>query len=211
MSFENVPIIRDLNGTRLRIASGGTFLEDLGSIHLLGFGIGAIPIVTGLTSVTEKMGHIHRSLFTFTNMVITTTDGTTNGAQGSQKIYTFPRGLILILGGTANLTITGDGTGVINTAVVVGAVGSVAPANDATLTSTEANMIPSTASTLTAGAGVTKGRGVTQTYFDNTTNTNSTQLSANLNFAMPDASSTANGTITVTGTVEICWINLGDN
>lgn len=211
MSFENTLIVHDKNGTRLRIANGGTLQQEAGSLHLTTSGIGAIPVVTGLTGV-ERVGTMHRTILTLVAVPVATADHTTAGAQGTLALYTFPRGNILFVGGSTNLTITADGTGVTTGASVVGSVGTVAPgAGDATLTSTEANLIPSTAATLTLLAGVMKGRGVTQTFFDNTTTTASTQMTANLNFGIPDAGTTAAGVITVSGTIELVWVNLGDN
>lgn len=206
-----------MSGGQETVAAGGvlqidgTMNEGSGATKTTAKGIGTLTVAAGITSVAENVGTLHRTIITLTGLVVSTTDNTTNGAQGHQTLYTFPRGNILFLGGSTNLTTLGDGVGVAATAAVVGAVGSVAPATDATLTSTEADFIPSTAGTLTASAGVLKGRGVTSKYFDNTTTTNATQLAANLNLAVPDAGTSANGSITVTGTIELLWLSLGDN
>lgn len=210
-------IQRDANGNREVYGSGSVRVSEAGSKSLTTVGIGVSPLGVMSTApgtvniVEERDATLHRTVITLTNVVVPTTDGTTNGSQGNLPAYTFPRGLIEFLGAVLNLTIVGDGTGVISTAAVVGALGTVAAANDATLTSTEANLAPSYAGTLAAGAGVIKSKGVTSTFFDNTTFTNATQLAALLNFAMPDASSTANGTITVSGTITMNWFNHGDN
>lgn len=210
-------IQRDSNGNREVYGSGSVRVNEAGSKLLTTVGVGVSPLGTMSTAVgavnivEERDATLHRTVLTLTNVVVATVDATTSGAQGNLPLYTFPRGLIEIFGAVSNLAIVGDGTGVINTAAVVSSIGTVVPAVDATLTSTEANIAPSYAGTLTAGAGVVKSKGVTSTFFDNTTFTNATQLAAFLNFAMPDASSTANGTITVSGTITINWFNHGDN
>lgn len=167
---------------------------------------GSAPSVNGLSIYEGGAGPFRQTKFVLNNMVVATTDNTTNGAQGSQKIYDFPAGAILVHGGAAKLTITG-GAGLTATAAVVWAVGTVAPAADATLTSTEANIIPSTAATLssstnTASAVTATAAGILDG--------SSTAIDALLNFAVPDAGSSANSTITVTGEIVITWIQLGD-
>lgn len=209
---------QEANGSKYTVGNKGVFCHESGGRMLTTDGIGSCAAlgtptqIPGTVSIVEeKIAQVHRTILTLTNVVVPTVDATTNGAQGTWLAYLFPRGLIEIFGATDNLTIAGDGTGITATSAVVSSVGSVVAATDATLTSTEADMIPSFAATLVASAGVVKGLGQTSKFFDNTTNTNATQLTANLNFACPDAGSTANGTITVNGTITINWFNHGDN
>lgn len=205
------PAIRhELNGNQQTFGAGSTLNYEPGHLITTSEGIGT-ALVDAAVVVLESLKTLHRTLFTFTAKVIATVDHTTNGGNATLPLYTFPRGNIQILGASSNLALTGDGTGVTTTAAVVGAIGTVVAASDATLTSTEANIIPSTVCTLTASAGVMKGKPTTALSVDNTTTTNSTQMTANLNFAIPDAGSTAAGTITVTGTLEIIWANYGDS
>lgn len=146
--------------------------------------------------------------FTFTAQSVTTTDATTAGAHGNLKFYTFPEGNVAVLGAVSNLTIARVGTAITTTAAVVSSVGTVAASNaDATLTSTEANVIPSTAGTLNAGAGTVKGESTAVVVIDGTT----TAGDLFLNFAMPDASSTGNDALLVSGTVKVAYLVLGDN
>lgn len=201
----------DQGGNREVVAFGGILLFENGAVELTQSGVGAIVPATGLALTNERRGTVHRTQLTLTAVPIATVDHTTNGAQGTLPLYTFPRGDILVLGSTMNLTTVGDGTGITTTSALVGAIGSVVPATDTTLTSTEADFVTSTTGTLVASAGAFHGLSAASKLFDNTTNTNATQLAANLNIATPDAGSTANGTVTVSGTIELCWINLGDN
>jgi hypothetical protein len=165
---------------------------------------------TGVTVVESGDTAFKKTVLTFTNASIAMVDATTAGSHGSLKVYTFPAGLISYQGGTTNLTIARVGTAITTTAAVVGAVGTATVGtDDDTLTDLEADLIPSTASTLTAGAGVTKGKYAVapQVPFDGT----ATAKEAYLNFAIPDAGSTGNDALLVNGTITIVWSNLGDN
>ena len=74
------------------------------------------------------------------------TDATTAGSHGKQKIVTLPQGLVLVAGAITDLTIARVGTAITATAAVVSALGTTGTATaDSTLTTTEANIIASTA------------------------------------------------------------------
>ena len=160
-------------------------------------------------AATETPGAL-KTVLTLDKVVVTMTDATIAGSHGSLKLYDFPACNLLFLGGSCDLTLTAGAGGITNTAAVVAAVGTttVSTAN-ATLSTTEADLIPSTASTLSDGAGTTKGKTVTAgvVVFDGT----ATAKDAGLNFAVPRAGSTADDTLTVSGTVTLVWSNLGDN
>lgn len=165
---------------------------------------------TGVTVVESGDAALKKTVLTLTNVSVTMTDATIAGSHGSLKVYDFPAGLLSYIGGTTNLTIARVGTAITATAAVVGSVGTVTVGTDNdTLTTTEADLIPSTASTLTAGAGVTKGKYAVapQVPFDGT----ATAIDAFLNFAIPDAGSTGNDALLVNGTITLVWSNLGDN
>lgn len=161
-------------------------------------------------AVAEKGdGVIHKSVFTLTALSITMTDADTAGCHGGHKVYDFPAGLIRILGATMDLTTTAGAGGIGDTAALIGSLGSVAVATDnAALTSTEADVIPSTAGTLTAGAGTLKGKATISQ--DITLDGTSTAADLYLNLAVPAADSTANDTVAVSGTITILWASLGD-
>lgn len=158
--------------------------------------------------VNETVGTI-RTTLQLSGAVVTMTDATTAGCHGSVKLYDFPACNLLFLGATCDLTVTAGTGGIADTAAVVAAIGTAAVSTaDATLTTTEADLIPSTAATLTAGAGAAKGKTLTAgvVVFDGTT----TAKDAYLNFAVPDAGSTGNDTLIVSGTITLVWSNLGD-
>ena len=159
--------------------------------------------------VVDESGGAIRTVLKLDKLVITMTDATTAGCHGSVKLYDFPACNLLFLGATCDLTVTAGTGGIADTAAVVAAIGTAAVSTaDATLTTTEADLIPSTAATLTAGAGAAKGKTLTAgvVVFDGTT----TAKDAYLNFAVPDAGSTGNDTLIVSGTITLVWSNLGD-
>jgi hypothetical protein len=168
--------------------------------------VGAVAGV-GVT-VQEKTG-LFRTVITLTNISVPTVDATTNGAAGSLKVYDFPEGNLVFFGATSDITISRVGTNLTATAAVVAGVGTVAAAADVTLTGTEQDLVPSTVATLTAGAGVFKGKSLTAgiAVLDGT----ATAKDAYLNFAVPDAGSAGNDALLVNGTITILWANAGDN
>lgn len=160
---------------------------------------------TGVTAA-EKSIVPNKTILTV-NQLITMTDAGASGNSGSILLYTFPAGNIQIVGAVANLSLTAGAGGISDTAALVSALGSVAAAADATLTSTEANIIPSTVSTLTGGVGAMNAESTAPVTLNGTV----TPAVCRLNAAVPDADSTANDTVLAVGTVELTWFNLGDN
>ena len=162
---------------------------------------------TGLTAI-QGAGVIQTVQIPLSALAVTMTDATTAGSHGSKKVFTFPAGNIQVTGATTDLTIARVGTALTATSAVVGSLGSVTVSTaDATLTSTEANIIPSTAATLTSGAGVFDGNSTASVTLNGTV----TPVDVYLNFATPDAGSTGNDALTVNGNIYITYVNLGDN
>lgn len=168
------------------------------------------PLGTGGTGVvvTQRVPQVITTTLTLSGLAVTMTDAGAAGCHGSAPLLTFPEGNIVILGAVTDLAIVAGAGGIGDTAAVVGAIGSTATATDnATLTSTEANIVPSTAGTLTDGAGNVDGQSTAPVTLDGT----ASAAVARLNLAVPDADSSASDTLTVTGTVTITWLNTGDN
>jgi hypothetical protein len=166
---------------------------------------------TGVTAA-EAAGAIHQTVLTVSALSVTMTDATTAGSHGSQKIYDFPAGLIQVLGCTTDLAIARVGTAIGATAAVVGSVGTATVGTDnATLTGTEADILPSTAATLTAGAGALDGQSTATEMAAGVWDGTATAKDAYLNLAVPDADSTGDDALTVNGTITFTWINHGDN
>lgn len=188
------------------VSSGALTVGQSGIAHTHGTGTanGA-----GVAAV-ERADHVRSTTITITDLVIDTTDATTAGAHGTHKLYDFPEGYIRVFGAVMDLTTAAGEGGITDTAQLVGSLGSAAVGTDnAVLGGTEADIIPSTAGTLTAGAGTLKGLTGAQealALLDGTT----TAADLHLNIAIPDAGSTADDTVTVNGTITIMWANLGD-
>lgn len=161
---------------------------------------------SGLTK-EESDGLVRQTVFTVSSLAIAMTDATTAGSHGYQKLGDFPAGNIAILGTVTDLSVTGDGSAVASDASVVGSIGTVQTQTDnATLSTTEADIVASTAATLTTDVGAMAGKSTALAVLDGT----SSAKSAYLNFAIPDADSSGDGTLTVTGTITMIWVNTGD-
>lgn len=104
------------------------------------------------------VGQLRLAKVTFTDYSLTITDATTNGAHGSLKLFDFPQTLVKFAGIGYDLTMTAGSGGIGDTAAMVWSLGTAAVATDnATLTSTEADIIPSVASTLVGGTKTSTG------------------------------------------------------
>jgi len=161
---------------------------------------------TGLTK-QESDGLVRQTVITVSSLAIAMTDATTAGSHGHQKLGDFPAGNIVVLGAVTDLSVTGDGSAVASDASVVGSIGTVQTQTDnATLTTTEADIVASTAATLTSDVGAMAGKTTALAVLDGT----SSAKSAYLNFAIPDADSSGDGTLTVSGTITLIWVNSGD-
>lgn len=175
-----------------------------------GGSIGSVPLSNRAYVVATEQGGpiLKKTTFTITSAPVTTVDATTNGAHGSLQLYDFPVGLIHILGATMSLSTSAGAGGLSDTAAIIQSVGSVTVSNsNATLTSTEADIIPSTAGTLSGGVNTAVvGVSTATAVLDGHT----TAADAFLNFVSPDAGSSGDDILTVSGTVTIFWHYLGD-
>lgn len=167
-------------------------------------------LATGLTGVSkvETLGETVRVKLTLDAKSIAMIDAGAAGSHGSLKLIDLPAGYIVIPGATTDLTIARVGTALTAASAVVAALGSTATTNaNATLTTTEADIVPSTTATLSSGAGTFKGKATAISYQDATAST----VSVYLNFATPDAGSTGDDALLVSGTIQILVQNSGDN
>ncbi len=154
------------------------------------------------------MAPIQKIELELVNLVITMVDAGAAGSQGGRKIFDFVAGAFQLLGAQCDLTTLAGAGGIADTGALVGSLGSVVVAVDnATLTTTEADIIPSIAGTLVGGAGTLKGNSAAPgAPFNGTT----TPLDVFLNLAVPDAGSSADDTVTVNGTIRLYVLPLGD-
>lgn len=167
--------------------------------------------VSGLVIKETGAGAVRQTVLELTNVSVTITRNGTTSVYGGLQLATFPEGVNIVLGGVASLTVTrGETTNMTATAPLVAAVGSVTASNNATLSSTEADVVASSAFTLVAGTKTAGGHLATAAIYDGHT----TARPVFLNFAGDNTTdqcvATGNSSVTVTGTIVLTWIQLGD-
>jgi len=159
------------------------------------------------------LGSIKRTTLTFTNLAVALVDEAGVVAYLGKKIYDFPEGAILLLGATADLAITKSSAGVNDDWDGDFGIGTVTASNNATLATTEQNLIPTTA-TPQATSGATTAKGVsTSTEAAKVLDGTTTPIDAFLNVLIDDADHDVTGTpcnLIFNGTVTLHWVNLGD-
>ena len=171
--------------------------------------VGARSVTT--VSTEEQKPVIHRTTITLNDVPLTLADATVGAGI---KIYDFPEGRIMFLGAIAK-TITPTTTSVLASTLNASktlstGLGTVTQSNG-TLATTEQNIVNvfSTTSSATISVAGTAGNGVlgAPIFIDGT----STAADLYLNFGVPTATDIdADATITVSGTVIIYWVLLGD-
>jgi len=165
---------------------------------------------TGVTASEQGVGQIQKTVLTLVDTPVTLTDQAGTVAYGGVKVYDFPAGLITYLGATADLAVTKSSTGVNADWDGDFALGTATASNNATLTSTEANIVPSTATPQASGGATTaKGKGTTVSMIDGT----GTAVDLYANFLVDDADHNVAGTacnLVLNGTITIVWANCGD-
>lgn len=153
---------------------------------------------------------VTRTVLTFINTPLPLIDTAGVVARCALKVFDFPEGYIDIIGATVNLALTKSAAGVNADFDGDVALGSVAAAGDATLTGTEANVVPSTATPqAVAGATTAKAISTAGVLLDGTT----TAVDLYLNLLVDDADQDVTTTPTnliANGTITIVWANLGD-
>ena len=170
---------------------------------------GTLPVVTGL-AMAEFIPVVHQTTLTFTGVVIVTTDSTT--AFGTLEIFDFPEGRIVPVAAAVNLALVAGAGGIADDAAIVGSLGSAAATQGATLTGTEADIVASTACTLAAGLGnFQTGTSTPAVAAAGAIDGTATASKCFLNFAIPDAGTSAADTLTITGTINLFWLLAGDD
>lgn len=171
--------------------------------------LGTVPVST-VTAKHVQFGPFVVTTLTLNNVAQTVVNGT---EYQSTKIYDFPAGRISVLGVTA--TLQQKTTSAIASTLNSGVTGAIslgtAAASSTTLNGTAADLLPSTAFTSSttinvAGTAVTAALAAAA-QFDGTGTANDMYVSTAY------ATTTdvdADATQTISGTIVITWINLGD-
>jgi len=179
------------------------------------FGAG---LPNGATVSVQELGvgPIRRTILSLAATPVTITDDAAVAQfGGTGKIYDFPEGALCILGAVVQGSLTLGTTGtIINSFTGVNALGSATATTGATLVSTEADILQSTAnatasSKVAAINSIPVATALTEAgarWLDGTT----TPIDMFLNFAIADDATHTSGTGSFTGTITVLWTLLGD-
>jgi hypothetical protein len=195
-------------GIKLKIKNGGAVWTDKTNVSE---DVGDVPSVSGLSSKTDGgPGGFYRTTITLNDVSQTVVNGTEY--QGT-KIYDFPECRMYVIGAVATLRqkTTSTIASTLNSGVT-GAIGvGTATASATTLATTMQDIIPTTAFTSStvinvAGTAVTAVL-ASPAVFDGT----ATAKDLFLNTAYATTGDVdADATQTISGTIVVTWVNLGD-
>lgn len=175
---------------------------------------GSAPVKAGLSVHETGKGKYRETRFVFDGMEVTMVDAAGTIAYGSQKIYDFLEGVVEVLGSRGKLTrVERTAAGFEDAFDGDFAVGTVAAAADNNLTSTEANIVPKTA-TAQASSGVSAGGAAVATTRAGTLDGSATPVDLYLNLIVDDDDhdiTTTPSNLKVWGEVVVQWIDVGDN
>ncbi len=169
---------------------------------------------TGVVATNYGGQAIQRTVIKLTDAAVTLADEAGVVAYGGLKIFDFPAGLILFLGAVADLALTKSSAGVNDNWDGDVGLGTVTASNNATLASTEQNLIPTTSTPQAASGATTADCKSTSTESGAVLDGTSTAVDAFLNLLVDDADHNVAGTacnLIVNGMITLTWINLGDN
>lgn len=189
-----------------------TKFSTLGDPHSIAQrGEPTMPDVTGLTGESKGAGHFRTLVLTFDDVAFALTDEAGVVAYSGKKVIDFPEGAVAILGAVADFALTKSSAGVIATFDGDFSVGTVTASNNASLSSTEQNIIPTTP-TPQAVSGATTADGVSTAalYLDGTT----TPVDVYVNFLVDDADHDVTTTpcnLIVNGTLTLHYLWLGNH
>lgn len=194
--------------------------SETGQLIFNGAGAGATLNGTpnGATVKAAEYGDaaVHKTILTCTATPITITDDAGVAQYGGVKVYDFPEGAINVLGAVIDGALTAGVTGtIIDNWDGDVALGTVTATTGATLVSTEADILPSTA--VSAGAsdkiGIVEALPVPTALTESGArwlNGTGTAKDMYLNFVIDDDATHTSGTAAFTGTISFTWTNLGD-
>lgn len=189
-----------------------TVRKDTGLLTAVNLGAVPTAVADYVTAEERGDGVVHQTVLTLTACPVSITDEAGVVAYGGVKLYDMPAGAWTLLGAVADLDISTTGSGINATFDGDVAMGTVTASNNATLSSTEANIIPSTATPQAVG-GATTADGVSTTALLATFDGTATASDVYLNFVIDDADHNVGAGpagLSVTGTIKITWIYLGD-
>lgn len=199
------------SGNDLTIAPTGTLTFNPGGSTTAPNGSGTVA-GTGATASEGGNAVLHATTITFVNTPVVLADEAGVVAYGGLKVYDFPAGAIYMLGAILDVDLTKSSAGVNADWDGDIGVGVVTASNNATLSSTEQNIIPTT-STPQAVSGATTGNAQSTSAENIVHDGTGTAKDVYVNILIDDADHDVTGTacnIILNGTLKLYWINLGD-
>jgi hypothetical protein len=165
-------------------------------------------LARSLANAPKDQPSVRRVSIPMRALAVAITDPGAAVGYGTAVIAGLPEGNILLLGAVANVMLSSASAGITATFTANFAVGTAATA-DATLSGNEVNVIPSTATSAATAkvSPVTRGAQATAVMLDNT----DSSLKLNMNITVPDASLSANSSISVDGVLHLAYVLLGDD
>ena len=177
--------------------------------------VGTIPAAAAPYVVATEYGSnsFHKTVFTCTAVPVSVTDDPGVAQYGGVQLYTMPLGGIVTLGASISGSLTLGTTGTIIAAFTgVNALGTVTATTGASLTSTEATWLQSTANaTASAKVAAISSISVATALTESpgrVVDGRTTAAPVFLNFAIADDVSHTAGTGSFTGTVTIVWAKI---
>lgn len=182
--------------------------KQKGPANMAGFQVGI-----GVKAQQQGFQNLQKTVLRLTNLTVALTDNAGVIAYLGQEVFDFPEGLIMFHGAVANLVVTKSSAGVNANWAGNFSLGTVTANNNASLTSTEADLVPSTAcSAASAGVGAANGKsGSSQApqLLDGTSSAKKVFLNYLVNDTDHDVTTTPCSLI-FNGTITLFWTNLGD-
>lgn len=207
-----------LHGRRIGLSNGGDLVLNTEDGNRQLTDLSKFGAKNGSTITCQEYGNgvFNKTVLTCTATPITIADDA-GVAQygGAGKVYDFPEGLILTYGAVINGTVTLGTTGtIINTWAGGVALGTAAATTGATLTGTEADIMPevdvaAATAKVASVSGVSVATALTESAgrcFDGT----ATAKDMYLNLVVDDDATHTAGTGTFTGTITLLWSLVGD-
>lgn len=167
-------------------------------------------VVAGVGLIQDdNLRFVNNVRLTMTALAITMTDtGGANGGYGTHKICTLPDTHLSLIGAAVSLSFLESGAGIDADSELVFAIGTAAEATNNTLDSVQANIIASTAATLTtSAAGPIAAENTALLVIDGSAG----NAGLFLNLGIPDADISSGGDVAVTGRIDLFYIDIGND
>lgn len=158
-----------------------------------------VAAVSGLKMEDSVRGFIHQTVLRFDSVDVAVDE---TDDYGSLELMTFPEGRINVLGAVQDMTVEGSG-GIGATDTLNVAVGT-AEASNTSLSSTMVDLIPADTNALVSGEKTVGNALAAGAQFDGTATAKKAYYNAS------DSGITEAGVVTLTGTITITWLFLGN-